>query len=325
MRRGAVVRVPGVALAGVTALVSGVSVFVNSYGVKAVPSPAVYTTAKNIVAGLVLSAVAAVAWRAKWPPLALGNFVTVERVERPPALAVWFALGYVAVVSGGLAFVLFFNGLASAQPASAALWRDTMLIWVALLAGPVLSERVRWWNGLAIALVVVGQVVVAGGVGPIAVSAGESLVLASSVLWAVEVVAIRRLLRGFAPALVAVVRIVGGAATLLVYLAATGQLGSLAELDATQWSWAVGTGLLLAGYVGTWVCALARARAVDVTSILVGGAVVTWLLQVAAGTTAVTRQATGLILVALGVALVAAEAARQRGRVAPGASRGALP
>ena len=38
----------GIVLAAGTALVSGVSVFANSYGVHAIASPAVYTTAKNI-------------------------------------------------------------------------------------------------------------------------------------------------------------------------------------------------------------------------------------------------------------------------------------
>ncbi len=45
----------GVAVAGITALISGVSVFVNSYGVHSISAPAVYTTAKNLVATLVLA------------------------------------------------------------------------------------------------------------------------------------------------------------------------------------------------------------------------------------------------------------------------------
>ena len=48
---------------------------------------------------------------------------------------------------------------------------------------------------------------------------------------------------------------------------------------AAQLGWALLTGLLLAGYVGTWMTALARARAVDVTSVLVASTVVTTLLQ----------------------------------------------
>ena len=58
-------RIPGVFVAGVTALISGVSVFVNSYGVRAVPSPVVYTTVKNVVAALVLVVAAAIGLAAR--------------------------------------------------------------------------------------------------------------------------------------------------------------------------------------------------------------------------------------------------------------------
>ena len=44
----------GVLVAGITAVISGISVFANSYGVHHVPSPSVYTTGKNLVAFSVL-------------------------------------------------------------------------------------------------------------------------------------------------------------------------------------------------------------------------------------------------------------------------------
>ena len=144
----------GVWVAGVTALVSGVSVFVNSYGVRAVASPAVYTTAKNLVAALVLVLAAYVGVRMRRVRKGSfgANFVT-RSIERRLARArlAWLALAYVGVIGGGLAFVLFFDGLAQSEPASAAFWRDTLVLWVALLAVVFLRERVRWWNVAAIA------------------------------------------------------------------------------------------------------------------------------------------------------------------------------
>jgi hypothetical protein len=68
----------------------------------------------------------------------------------------------------------------------------------------------------------------------------------------------------------------------------------------------VGTGLLLAGYVATWYAALALAPAVDVTAVLVGGAVITAVL---AGATSVMLP--GLLLVAGGVTWVMIEAFRR--------------
>ena len=44
----------GVILALVTALISGVSIFVNGLAVKQLPDPALYTTLKNFVAAIVL-------------------------------------------------------------------------------------------------------------------------------------------------------------------------------------------------------------------------------------------------------------------------------
>ncbi len=315
---------PGTLVAAITALVSGLSIFVNSYGVHAVESPAVYTTAKNLVATVILIGAGLVAWRlrARWPASAGARFVETQRdpasagssrPERPDrALLKWVGLAYVGIVGGGIAFVLFFDGLADTTATPAAFWRDTLVIWVALLAVPFLHERITWWNLGAIGLLVVGEVAVAGGVGHLAASKGELLVLASSLLWAIEVVVAKVLLRGISPAVISMIRMGVGALTLIVYLAASGALRALFSLDATQVGWVLLTGLLLSAYVATWMTALARARAIDVTSILVASAVVTALLQAAAGTASLASDAFGLVLIALGAGAVLFMTLRRR-------------
>ncbi len=306
---------PGVLVAGITALISGLSVFVNSYGVHAVTSPSVYTTSKNLVATVVIGGGTLGAWRVRhrWPTSAAARFVTVtrERADRgagsrrgPSWVLQWIGVAYVGVVGGGLAFVLFFDGLADTSATPAAFWRDTLVIWVAVLAVTFLHERIIWWNVAAIAMLVVGEVAVAGGVGHLAASRGELLVLSASALWAVEVVVVKVLLREMAPAAVSLVRMGVGAMALVTYLAATGSLHALASLDATQVGWALLTGLLLAAYVATWMTALARARALDVTSILVGSALVTALLQAMAGSSSLAPHAVGLALIAAGTGVV---------------------
>lgn len=309
-------RMSGIALAGATAVVSGVSVFVNSYGVRAGAAPDVYTTAKNLVAVVALFALAlaGMALRARHVSGGAASFVT----PAPEARAVpstrrwlqWLGLAYVGIVGGGLAFVLFFNGLAQSEPSAAAFWRDTLVLWVAVLAVVFLRERLRWWNALAIVLLVAGEVIVSGGVGQLSANRGETDVLASSVLWGLEVVVARRLLRERAPATLGVVRMGVGALTLLVYLAVTGSLGQLGALNADQWHWAMWTGLLLGAYVATWMSALARARALDVTSVLAASALLTWLLQLLWGTQTVSADAAGLVLVGAGALTIVLEARR---------------
>jgi len=66
---------------------------------------------------------------------------------------------------------------------------------------------------------------------------------------------------------------------LVGYLAFTGKLALLGGLGATQWSWVLVSGVLLAGYVATWFSALRFAPATVVTSVLVLGAPITALLD----------------------------------------------
>ena len=226
-----------------------------------------------------------------------------------------FALAYVGIIGGGLAFILFFKGLAVAQPASAAFWHDTLVVWVALFALVMIREHVKWWNIVAMLLLVVGEVTVTGGVGQLGAHRGEALVLIATVLWAIEVVVAKRLLREFSPATVSLVRMGVGSLALVIYVAGSGALGGVLALTAHQLLWVLGTGLLLAAYVATWMTALARARALDVTSVLVASALVTWLLQEGVGTAPVVASL-GLILIALGVGLVMVASVR-RGVSAP--------
>jgi drug/metabolite transporter (DMT)-like permease len=301
----------GVLVAGITAVISGISVFANSYGVHHVPSPSVYTTGKNLVAFLALGAsvLAASAWRRR--STVKGEMATrwaaapVRIASSTRSTLTWLGLAYVGIIGGGLAFVLFFNGLARTTATPAAFLHDTLVIWVVLLAGPFLHERAARWNIAAIALLVGGEVALSKGIGHLAWASGTSLVLAATLLWALEVVVAKRLLSGIAPATVSLVRMGVGSAALLAYLAVEGSLGSLFALNRSQLGWVLFTGLLLAGYVGTWMTALSRARAIDVTSILVASSLITAALQALAGAQPLAPEWLGLVLITVGTALVA--------------------
>jgi drug/metabolite transporter (DMT)-like permease len=290
-------RAVGISLAFTTAVVSGVSVYVNGHAVKHFGDATVYTTAKNAVAGTLLIA------------LALGA-AGRGRLGAPPARARgWLALLVVAVVGGSVPFVLFFEGLARAQATQAAFIQKTLVVWVALLAVPLLKERFGPPHAAAIALLLAGQAWIAGHAGTVVFGTGEAMILGATLLWAVEVVLVKRLLTWLPPRTLAVARMGLGTVLLVCWLAVTGKLGQLASLDAVQWKWVLLTGLLLSAYVATWYAALARAQAVDVTAVLVFGAVITALLSGAADGVPVSGAGTALI--AAGSALVTYVAVRR--------------
>ena len=109
---------------------------------------------------------------------------------------------------------------------------------------------------------------------------GEAMILAATLLWAVEVDP-REAPARFDRGANARRRTHGRSARVMLvcWVALSGRGGELVHLTADQWSWAILTGLFLSAYVATWYGALARAQAVDVTAVLVFGAVVTAVLS----------------------------------------------
>ena len=106
-------------------------------------------------------------------------------------------------------------------------------------------------------------------------------------------------------------RMGGGAIVLLVVGFATGGGLGFSGVGVEQIAWVSVTGLVLAGYVYTWMNALALAPAVDVTAVLVGSVLVTSLLD--SGLSGLVGAGPGLVLVAAG--LLAVLAGWRRGAV----------
>jgi len=214
------------------------------------------------------------------------------------------------VIGGSVPFVLFFEGLARAEATQAAFIQKTLIVWVALLAVPLLHERLGWPHLAAIALLVAGQAWLVGDAGTLAFGSGEALIIAATLLWAVEVVVAKKLLADLDSRLLGAARMALGTVVLLGWVLISGRADELFSLSSDQWSWALLTGLILAGYVATWFAALARAQAVDVTAVLVFGAVVTAVLSRAAD--GVAFDLGGLIMITAGALIVALVGVRRR-------------
>ncbi len=283
----------GIGLALIAALISGVAVYANGYGVSswksAGTSAATYTTAKNLMAASILLLLVWLANRRR----------SSEGFTRPSRPGQWLGLATVGIIGGSLPFLLFFEGLTRASSGQAAFIHKTLVIWVALLAVPLLRERLGLIQLGAIGLLVAGQYFLVGGISHVALDTGEMMILAATLLWAVEVIIAKRLLTDLSPLTVGTTRMCLGVAILIGYAIATGAPGELAALGLHHWWWVVATGAILTLYVATWFSALARASAVDVTAVLVGGAVITALLR-SGLQSAPLPSAVGLGLIVLG-------------------------
>lgn len=296
----------GVGLAFLTALISGVAIFVNAFAVKQLPDAAVYTTLKNGVAAVILVGIAALAVRP----------VEIRRIDRRS----WAWLLVIGVVGGSVPFILFFTGLAQASAPSAAFIQKTLFVWVALLAVPFLGERLGFAQLAALVVLLVGQALVLPPDG-IRWGNGETMIAIATLLWSVETILARRVLRSVAAPVVGAARLGFGLLVLVGYLAITGKVSIVAALAPEQWAWGLGTGLLLGAYVTTWFAALRRAPASLVTAILVVGAPITAGLQAlqrgALPTPAIIGGEILIAAAAVALGVWAAQAARRETVAAP--------
>lgn len=282
----------GIALALGAAAISGAAIYFNGFAVTHAPSAASFTTAKNLVAALIVTALMSTTTRG-----------AVRPSLRKLGGRQWLGLAFIGVIGGGVAFALFFEGLARGNATQAAFLQKTLVVWVVLLAVPLLHERVGAPHLAAIGLLMAGQLLLTGDVTHGRPGTAAAMILGATLLWAVEVVIARQVLQALPPAVLGATRMTAGSAVLLGWLAATHHLGQLGALGA-GWAWALLGGVILAGYVITWFAALQRAAAVDVTEVLVAGAFLTALLSARGAQLTLAAQLGGMALIAAGTAVV---------------------
>jgi drug/metabolite transporter (DMT)-like permease len=289
----------GIYLALGTAAISGLSVFVNGFAVKQFPDPATFTTLKNAVAAVIL----------------VGALLAVGGVPRTLGGRGWLGLAALGVIGGSVPFLLFFTGLAEASAPAAAVIHKTLFIWVALLAAVLLRERLGAWQLGALGVLLVATLLVQPPSG-VSWGEGESLIALATGFWAVETIVARRVLGSVRPLVAAAGRMGFGLMVLTGYLTVTGRIGAVTQLGWTEWAWVLGTGVLLAGYVGTWYAALQRAPAAMVAAVLTVGAPITAGLQVlSTGTVPAPAPLAGYLLMLVAAGGVALAILRRAARI----------
>jgi drug/metabolite transporter (DMT)-like permease len=287
----------GIALALATALISGVAIFLNSFAVKEITDAAVFTTLKNGIAAIFLAGAAVLATRG--------------RLTLPTGVRAWSGFIAVGVFGGGVAFLLFFTGLAQASAPSAAFIHKTLFVWVALLAVPFLGERLGLIQVGALGALLASQLLITPPNG-VTWGSGETMIAAATLIWAAEAIVAKRLLARTDPLALGVGRLGIGLVVLIGYVIATGKADAVLALGPTQWTWVLATGALLAGYVGTWFAALRFAPASVVTSVLVLGAPITATLSsLNSGAIPQALPLAGYVLIVVGVGALALVATRR--------------
>jgi drug/metabolite transporter (DMT)-like permease len=293
----------GYAFAVLNAIISGVAIYVNSIGVKQFADSTLYTSLKNAVVGVVLLV-----------PLV---FLARNRQElRKLTLKQGGLLLVVSLIGGSVAYALQFRGLQLSTPVTAALVDHTQFLYVALFAFLLLRERFgpAIWFAL---LVLFAGLSFGIQVNAVRWDVGLYFLFSATILFALDFVLIKYLLRSVSMLMVMVFKMSVGAGLLLGYEAATGHLGAVANLNTTQWGYVLVTGLILLAFTLTSIAGLRHASATAVIAIGAGSPIVTTLLVVLNAHTPLTSgKLFGLSLILIAVLAIVALGQQQELRAA---------
>lgn len=279
----------GIALAYLTALVSGISVFANSFGVVTL-DPTAYTLLKNALVAGILASIC----------LSLGGWREFLALNRKQILM----LSFVGIVGGGVAFALFFSGLAQVSGAAGSFTYRLLFIFAAAIGVLLLKERFDWKIALGALAILAGNFLLLGSA-ELPLSWGMLLVLAATALWAAEYAVSKKALEALSPSTVAAARMGIGSLVLLAILSAQGKAGALLQISPESLMWiAIATGFLTL-FVTLWYSALRHSTLLSATAALTLGGPVSALLSFAlAGKALELAQAGGFLLLAAGAVFV---------------------
>ncbi len=143
----------------------------------------------------------------------------------------------------------------------------TLFIWVAILAVIFLKEKPNKFQLAGLGIMFVGLLPIIK-FNLFSIGRGETMMLAAVAFWSVEVILIKKFIRDIDYRILAVSRMVLGAAFIILFSVATGNFSGIFNLTLADWSKILIVGVFLFGYVYTWYKALYLAPASVVTSIL---------------------------------------------------------
>jgi drug/metabolite transporter (DMT)-like permease len=198
---------------------------------------------------------------------------------------------------------LFFRGLQLVPASQASLIHKTLFLWTGLLAAVFLHEKLdkKFYAGAG--LLAVGNFLMLN-LFVFELSVGALLILAATLLWAVENTLSKHALSRMSGLVVATGRMLFGSFFILVYLFISGGFSSITGLTLTQLGWVFFTSVLLFAYAYTWYTGLESVPLSTASCILLLGSPVTSILSVFSGAALSLPEAVGIISILFGVALI---------------------
>lgn len=254
----------GILFAFLTALISGFSIFYNKLVITKGIDPLIFNIIKNGGVAIVLSILL-------FPLTQRKKLLSLSSSQ-------WKKLLLIGFIGGFVPFVLYFEGLKQVSAINANLIHKTLFIWVAIMALPILKEKLNSWQILGYLIVAWSNLFI-GGFSGFTVNTGEIMIFAATLLWSVENIIAKIALKDIDSNIVAWGRMFIGSLFLIILALAQNRLILITRLNPSQITPVIGSVLFLTGYVYFWFKALKSAPATIVTSVLILATPITNILS----------------------------------------------
>jgi drug/metabolite transporter (DMT)-like permease len=260
----------GTFLAFLAAVISGFSIFVNKIFIISL-DPLVFTAVRATLIGFIFLILSL--HKSKWK---LKDFKKVP----------WKYLLVIGIVGGGAAFFLFFSGLKITTSGRAAFLQKTLPLYVTILAFLFLKEKISKRQIAALLLMLIGAIALfSSEITPsdlwLNPMFGDLLVVAATILWAVEnVISKKAMILGESNFVVSFARMTFGALFLFGLLLLSSNFYLLFSLPQIQWLYILISTAILFTYILTYYWSIRHINVSKASSILLISPVITLALGV---------------------------------------------
>jgi drug/metabolite transporter (DMT)-like permease len=270
------------------ALISGFSVFVNSFGVKSFDS-SVFTFSKNILVSLFLLSII----------IFFKQFDELKKLSSKH----WKQLITIGLVGGSVPFLLFFKGLQLTAGTTSAFIHKTLFIYASIFALIFLKEKLNIGFIIGAALLLVGSYLML--LPDFDFSIGHFMILFATVFWAAENIISKHALKELSGTVVAFGRMFFGSFFIFLFLMFTGKLDILVSMSFEQYLWIFLTSVFLLLFLFNYYNGLKRVKVSAATAILAIGAPITTALSWIFSSASVSlTQAFGMLMIVFGIIFV---------------------
>jgi drug/metabolite transporter (DMT)-like permease len=248
----------GIIFALIASIISGIAIFYSKISLIKV-DPLVLTTSRNLYVGV----------------LFIFLFLSKNKLKEIKSLSKkdLISLIVIGIIGGAIPFCLFFTGLKFASSALTVNFiHKTLFIWVLILGGLFFKEKVRPLYLVSFVLIFFGNLLITPK--SISIGRGELMVFAATLLWSVEYILAKQVLKNVSSEMIGLFRMGTGSLILLLTTVAMGKGGLMLGLGLGELTIIGIGGTILFFYVSAWYKALKYAPASLVTMILTFSVVV---------------------------------------------------